>query len=297
MHLRQSSHGTLFSGNAKEYFSYMAKGYFKIECWGASGNGGGNGGYVSGFIYFKRETKLLIYPGELGYSNPSTPGFNGGGHSQNPGGGASDVRLIEGNWDNFSSLKSRIIVAGGGGGGDSDGSIFDAGGAAGGLIGFSSLYNKGFGGSQISGGKGNIDGSFGKGGGNGIIGNEGNGSGGGGYFGGGDGTVTNTYGGGGGSSFISGYDGCNAINDTLSTDEDNIVMTNQSIHYSGHRFFMMDIIDGNSLMPSPFGGTETGHSGFGVVRITPYKSSRETCHFILNNLKLYTSCFISFFFL
>ena len=40
-----------------------------------------------------------------------------GYYSVNDGGGATDIRLISGNWDSFESLKSRIMVAGGSSGG------------------------------------------------------------------------------------------------------------------------------------------------------------------------------------
>ena len=281
----KSAKSQTFDGNdITTYYVYDAKpGLYKIECWGASGNGkvgvlGGRGGYAAGFIKLPQIT-LFVYPGGKGNGpESSTAAFNGGGLSQYGGGGGSDVRLIEGKWDNFSSLKSRIIVAGGGGGGDANEEFGDFGGNAGGLVGFGSNLGQATGGTQTSGGKGGISGKFGKGAGNGLSGeNDGNGAGGSGYFGGGDSTQLSVFGGGGGSSFISGYDGCNAINDTLSTDEDNIVMTNQSIHYSNLRFFMMDMIDGNSLMPSPNGGTETGHIGYGAVRITPYKQIAISC--------------------
>lgn len=62
--------------------------------------------------------KFYIYVGgQSGYNgggSPSTQAYpaNIGGY----GGGATDIRLINGTWNNFESLKSRIMVAGGGGG-------------------------------------------------------------------------------------------------------------------------------------------------------------------------------------
>ena len=59
--------------------------------------------------------------GEKG-KNKREVSFNGGGYGGygSPygysGGGASDIRLIDGDWDNLESLKSRVMVAGGGGG-------------------------------------------------------------------------------------------------------------------------------------------------------------------------------------
>ena len=108
--------------------------------------------------------------------------------------GATDVRLIKGSWDNFESLKSRIMVAGGGGGisyYDNQGYLIGTGGHAGGINAFdgdyvivrddtSKWYNKtlpALGGSQTLGGRGGKtntneneaiyfgeSGSFGKGG-------------------------------------------------------------------------------------------------------------------------------------
>ena len=108
--------------------------------------------------------------------------YGGGGPGQYGGGGATDIRLLSGNYDNFTSLKSRIIVAAGAGAQDSN----DLGGPGGSLDGFNSTKNYGKGGSQKSGGQGTVSGKFGKGGENpNRIGDEGNGAGGSGYFGGG----------------------------------------------------------------------------------------------------------------
>ena len=134
--------------------------------------------------------------------------YGGGGPGQFGGGGATDIRLLPGEYDNFTSLKSRIIVAAGAGATDSN----DLGGPGGTIEGFNSHGNYGKGGTQISGGQGDSSGKFGKGGGNpNRIDASGNAGGGSGYFGGGTSTIANNYGGGGGSSFISGYPGCIAI--------------------------------------------------------------------------------------
>ena len=69
-----------------------------------------------------------------------------------------------------------------------------------------------------------------------------------------------------GSCFISGYSGCDAIKE--SSTENAIVHTGQPIHYSGLVFTDTEMIDGQSPMPSPKGGTETGHSGDGACIIT-----------------------------
>ena len=75
---------------------------------------------------------LYFYVGGLGKTSISESHtliqneFNSGtgttGQQYNPsrywgtGGGATDVRLVGGTWNSFSSLKSRIMVAGSGGG-------------------------------------------------------------------------------------------------------------------------------------------------------------------------------------
>uniref|UniRef100_UPI00203FB633 glycine rich domain-containing protein n=1 Tax=Odoribacter lunatus TaxID=2941335 RepID=UPI00203FB633 len=223
---------------------------------------------------------------------------NGGGTRSNKsngrnGGGATDIRLIKGEWNDFNSLKSRIMVAGGGGGSDYFASYGSNGGAAGGLNGYDGNYyrNKGSnsytiarGGSQTSGGKGGIgvskgkSGSFGMGGCRTEYSNNGSyGSGGGsGYYGGGYGHYNHYVAGSGagGSSFISGHNGCDAINSAGSH-------TGQSVHYSGLSFTNTVMIDGTGYqwttvkgsyvgMPNFSGtGTMTGNTGHGQVRITP----------------------------
>jgi len=280
---------------------------YKIECWGASGGNsyydgysghtntvyGAKGGYCSGTITISSNLNIYIYVGQSGEGTKEQT-FNGGGtggviHNAGSGGGATDVRLIGGIWSNFNSLKSRIIVAAGGGGADHH---FDgcSGGYAGGLSGQDGFYainttiehlpySIATGATQISGGKGGIsgrnypkayDGTFGIGGNN-AGGNSANSygsGGGGGYYGGGGGGVnTGIIGSGaGGSSFISGYTGCDAIKE--SSTEENIEHTGQPNHYSGYVFTNPVMIDGGSTMPSPSGGTETGHSGNGYCIIT-----------------------------
>ena len=239
-----------------------------FECWGAQGyhdERGGKGAYVKGSLFLNKTTNLFLFIGKKGVYTASSPAFNGGGTGQTGGGGATDVRFVDGEWDNFSSLKSRIIVAAGGGGPDDD-----TGGAAGGLSGFPSSQNTKGGATQTSGGDGFSNGSFGKGGGNSNTNSNGNGAGGGGYYGGGSSALSGHWGGGGGSSFISGYKGCNAILE--SSTENSIQHSNSSIHYSGYVFNYPVMIDGKSEMPSPTSKTnEIGHSGNGYIRITVIK--------------------------
>ena len=259
----------------EQVFTAPADGKYKIELWGAKGGGrnGGAGGYTSGIIELNQDTKLLVYVGQyssltsgmcLGTNNNNT--FNGSElGSCSVGGGATDIRLIGTNdWQVFSSLKSRIMVAGGGGG-----SLYQGnGGAGGGLTGCAGIgadsslkYIIGSGGTQTST-------SFGSGERSTTIG-------GGGYYGGEGGYAANA---GGGSSFISGHDGCDAISEE--STEDNIIHTGQSVHYSGMHFTDTIMIDGEGYkwttekgsytgMPTHDGtGTMKGNTGNGYARIT-----------------------------
>ena len=175
------------------------------------------------------------------------------------GGGATDVRLTGGNWNDFNGLKSRIMVAAGGGGAyydDGEGYGSTNGGAAGGLTGSkgdmtSTEWDAGTGGTQTAGGYAICSNSYyckadtgwglaygtpaGYGGfGYGGVSLTNVGAGGGsGYYGGGGATHL-TSGGGGGSSFISGYSGCNAI--ASNSTSNNIIHTGQPNHYSGYVF-------------------------------------------------------------
>jgi hypothetical protein len=263
-----------YTGSAQSYIVPVT-GIYKVECWGASASGldnlyynSGRGGYSMGYITLTQGMTLYIYVGQEGGA------FNGGGQGETSGGGATDVRLISNTWKDFNSLKSRIMVAGGGGLKGTDAyCVYIPDGGTG--------YS-GHGGTQTSGGKcgtsstfdpytPNADGHFGFGGiGNSYdngIGNMSSG-GGGGYYGGGHGVHPGNgwTGGGGGSSFISGYPGCNAISE--SSTSTNIIHTGSPNHYSGYVFTNMQMIAGDSLMPSPSGGTETGHTGNGYARIT-----------------------------
>ena len=317
---------------------------YLIECWGARGGYKITkenefisyekteknfcfGGYTKGTITFSEVTDLFIYVGEAGVQrNVGT--FNGGGgggsgggeyylwtkgttelkNIGNSGGGATDIRLKDGKWNDFDSLKTRIMVAGGGGGVAEylDG---ETNCCAGGLIGYSGTYyaghghdiiREGIGGSQILGGLGGAgtekdwfgfsnSGSFGRGG-DGSLEKAstrmGSGGGGGGYYGGGSGSQTKHggwgHGGGGGSSFISGHEGCIAINPNYS-EENNIVNTGSSIlTYNNKNYIFKNtiMIDGQGYkwtnikcslekMPNPEGGFyEKGNIGNGFAKIT-----------------------------
>jgi len=258
-------------------------GVYHIECWGAQGadrtKNGGKGAYCSGNISLTN-TLMNIYVGQAGLTNAAA--FNGGGNFG--GGGASDIRIVGGNWDNITSLRSRIMVAAGGGGSctvtEPKNLPSRDNGGAGGAIDAKNIKDlvggtpNASGATQTSGG---IEmttwgvsgmGSFGigglSGGGHNTV--RSGGAGGGGYYGGGGGygDAWNSNPGSGGSSFISGYPGCNAILDETST-----VHTDQPNHYSGLIFYDTEMTSGEGSIPNPRGvGVSIGNSGNGYVRIT-----------------------------
>ncbi len=280
----------------EQVFTSNYSGSYRVELWGAQGGGvyGGNGAYTTGIIKFIKNKKEYIFVG----GNPTTTleyGYNGGGISNSDGrfgsgGGATDIRNIGGTWNDFNSLKSRIMVAAGGGGGCVNcgvaGTIL-SGGIGGKLNGgdgkiaqipadsdeFVSIAT---GATQTSGGNRGTgtrtdlscasNGSFG------IGGNGGScciAAGGSGYYGGAGSGVANSTGGtgSGGSSFISGYDGCDAIAEN--STEDNIIHTGQSVHYSGYKFNNAVMYAGDEEIPTHTGdSTMVGNSGNGFAKIS-----------------------------
>ena len=277
----------------EQTFTAPVNGTYKLETWGAQGGNitgdylGSNGAYTSGKINLMKNQQLYVYVG--GTSSTIDGGYNGGGNTEKyanwgqgyGGGGATDVRLISGEWNNFESLKSRIMVSAGGGGAsyyNKDGHFYGISGAGGGLIGYDggykiltapssstswgstnhklSLYGKGA--TQISGGIGGngkaegngyctksnkyADGKFGIGGSyNSCSFDTSSAGGGSGYYGGGS-AARASHGAGGGSSFISGHTGCDAISEK--STETNVIHTGQSNHYSGYKFTETLMIDG-----------------------------------------------------
>ncbi len=247
-------------------FEVPATGYYNVELWGASGGNsigtssgltllGGTGAYTSGEIYLTKGENLYVYVGQSG-TGISSNTFNGGGNAgwnydPKSGGGATDIRLVSGDWNNTTSLNSRIMTAAGGGGADGfiNGS---AGGNGGALIGNAGgVYNSGSysytvagGGTQTTGGAGGAGavngyaGTFGAGGNS----NGGHGGGGGGGYYGGGGAAYNSGvvgSGAGGASFISGYSGVNAVFSASS-----VTATNNTIHYSGKYFINSEMTSG-----------------------------------------------------
>jgi len=258
-------------------------GKYKVELWGASGGTYYNlgklvespyGAYTSGIISLTEMEQLHIYVGgtKETFNCCAKQGINAGS------GGATDIRMKDGDWDESKSLSSRIMVAGGSGGtyGDSSAPI---GGTAGGLQSYAithvnypvSSATQTAGGAPTLGGEA---GTFGIGGVNSTVGYN---SGAGGYYGGGGGPS-----GGGGSSFISGHAGCIAIKSE--TDQTPKVTTyskiEDSYHYSGKVFTDTVMIDGagynwttkketKTNMPTHDSlSVMTGNNGNGYARIT-----------------------------
>ncbi|SJU08217.1 glycine rich domain-containing protein [Clostridioides difficile] len=211
-----------FGYNGSPQSVILKPGKYKFECWGSSGGINNSswytdakGGYSKGEITLKKQTTLYIYVGESGYASSSTAnntksGFNGGGkgylnqqvmgtYYSMYGGGATDIRLVGGAWDNEQGLLSRIIVAGGGGGSYSPYTGGAGGGLAGGT-GYSANDRHRPGGTQYQGGIGRVsteNGSFGKG----CSAKDSTGEGGGGGWFGGAG-MNGVGAGGGGSGYV-----------------------------------------------------------------------------------------------
>lgn len=305
-----------------EYQTFVAPamGFYKIELWGAQGGnsagnnsracsygrgnayGGGCGGfgaYTSGVIKLNKGDTLYIYVGQRGLngwaSHDRPGGWNGGGsstydHSDNEasgsGGGATDIRLVPtstpNTWNEFDSLKSRIMVAAGGGGGSD---VYPAGN--GGTLKsratrFSSIatqttgYAFGYGENYVY-RRGNID----------VAG------GGSGYFGGySTAASSSNYGnygqtGTGGSSFVSGCDGCVAISEE-STSQKDIKFSDSNVHYSGYKFDEISMIEGGTSMPSTGTGYSVGNVSNGYARITLINKSENN---FLSNIQVKTTNF------
>ena len=323
-----------YSYTTANYYSFTtpAAGNYTMECWGAQGSAlsgdyhgwnqyattyrGGKGGYTVGSINLSQGMAFYVYVGNnslvgetsegnvnSAISGPHGYSFNGGrygscGYGTKCGGGATDIRVVSGDWNDFASLKSRIMVAGGGGsaGDRGDGYGGGNGGYGGGLTGqegesnslsHSSTNTNWYGyygtpGNQIGGDwyytnktqshiqqadppiwVVELPGLFGIGG----LGQDGEG--GGGWYGGGGAEHAS---GAGGSSYISGHSGCRAIKQTATVNtggesyhESGSVATINNISYT---FTGTSTIDGGHSQPAPGGGTQTGNSGNGYARIT-----------------------------
>ena len=291
-----------FSGQP-ELFKVSASGTYKIELWGASGgsgyttaggNGfceGGKGAYTSGYINLEIGDKLYFYVGEGGSSGGEglgykTTSFNGGGaggyggrdDNSGSGGGATDVRLVNGEWSSPTSLRSRIMVASGGGGGSCIANrtytyIGYRNGA--GLLNPSERIARWDDICDIAPVTQTSGYEFG-------IGHDSHtyetahaaGGGGGGYWGGNYCDRGLNSGGSGGTSYISGHTGCVAVASANSSSpkngcEDNTTNNACSIHYSRKKFTNTVMKAGNEEMPTHDGtSTMTGNTGDGYATIT-----------------------------
>lgn len=199
-----------YTGGVQE-FDVPCTGLYKLEVWGAQGNGaGGAGGYAVGHKVLNKDAKVYVVAG--GQSSKYNGGGNGGsdeyGNNYYAGGGATHMAFVTGTlrsigYASFVTDGNGLIVAGGGGGGsragnDQAGYYTQTGGTGGGTSGGAggqypySGSGRGAGGTQTSGAV------FGAGG-----STSGNGAGGGGGFYGGY-AASSASAGGGGSGWIGG---------------------------------------------------------------------------------------------
>ena len=305
-----------YTGNY-ETFTAPVTGTYLVELWGASGGkakvaGGfgsanlnhyGKGGYTTGKIELEKNETIYIYVGEkgkegiLGSSSKTATAYNGGGagvgssdgdDSGASGGGATDIRLVSGSWDDSESLASRIMVAGAGAGANlttHNTASSQYAGHGGGLTGVGDLYRwenvlvgPSLNATQTTGYE------FGKGQSAGLGNSAAPSGGGGGYYGGKAQTSTSTTGtsGGGGSSYISGYTGAVAIKSAVDTTpkdgcSDGTTDIECSYHYSGKIFTDAVMKAGNEEMPTHDGSsTMTGNDGNGYARISLLSANDTT---------------------
>ena len=238
---------------------------------------GGKGAYTSGIIDLKETRNFFLFIGGTGQDGiiahdvNAAGGFNGGGlggkdlykweptDTPGGGGGATDIRLIGGEYNNSDSLASRIMVAAGG-----SGASYDVHGApGGGLNGFqpTASNSEKFIESQTSQNSGNALGEGAHGEDCSYIPSSG---GGGGYYGGNKGEIVTSDSSpyykavaSSGSSYVAGYPDCPPFTDALG---------------ESFAFHSPIIRNGISLFPAPDHETsnknEVGHSGNGLIKIT-----------------------------
>ena len=282
------------------YDIVLNPGYWKLECWGASGGDsyhsyleqsfkGGKGGYSVGVIFVTEPEQFSLYIGGKGTSNytsdtqgPFPGGFNGGGgghigglhYPGGSGGGGTDIRRGGKDFDH------RIIIAGGGGGAGASNANYDKnggqyGGSGGGINGTDGgkynehdLYHNAQG---AKGDKGGLKGQntdvhqTGQDGSKGVGGSIDkieriDSSGGGGGGGFYGGGSSHASGGGGGSGFIGGVFSYGTIESKT--------------------------VSGIEEIPNPLDGIEIGHSGNGFIRITDL----NTFIFVPSQKKILSFC-------
>ncbi len=271
------------AGSSKFYYGYTGSsqafvagcsGKYKIELWGADGaginNNGGKGSYTSGEVTLKQNDKLYFYVGERGKSSSGTCSsisFNANTTIVcYSGGGSTDVRLVgDTEWNDYTSLPSRIMIAAGGGGA---GFSTGTGGNAGGVNGLSGTYNSiSSKGGAITSKQTTYSTSFGIA--TVVSGSDlTSSSGGGGFFAGESRNDTNSA---GGSSFISGYSGCVAVRASNSSTPREVnevecvagtLESDCSIHYSNYIFSDPVMLNGaDATIPSkPSGDSLDGYA-------------------------------------
>lgn len=237
--------------NGREYIA-PSSGWYKIELWGASAGGvSGNGSYVSGTMYLEENQHIYFYLGQQGGSANT---FNSG----STGGGATDVRLINGEWDNDESLLSRVMVAAGGG----------ASGKGGSLVG----YGDGAG-TQSTGNFGRATSTA---------------AGGGGYYG--------STGNGGGSSFILGYAGVRVRDGSGVTQDTNKSFSIHRGDYDSEGNMILEPY--NAVIYNGFivEGVHTGDGAFRVTKVADNgmdNPPRDNSNTKLNQVRYIRDCVVS----
>jgi hypothetical protein len=262
---------------AVDSFVVPSTGSYQLEVWGAQGGNdpedpildpGGRGAYSKGEVNLTAGTVLYLHVGGQGTGCTTSNWWSTGG------GGATDMRLVGGVWNDSAGLYSRIIVAGGGGGRHGKG--YETlqgyiGNDGGGLVApsFTTNGHTMTGATQTSGGSStysccNPPGAFGS-----AVPNQmSNSCSTGGYNGGGAGADNWANGGAGGGW----YGGITSW--PTSGGGTGYVYTSTSYtpaQYSPAASYQMtneELIAGNASMPDPNGGNMTGRTGNGFARIT-----------------------------
>ena len=196
----------------EQTFNVPYTGVYKLEVWGAAASA--TGGYATGLINLGKET-LYINVGGKGVHCSNYPtslsggGYNGGGkcyQKASGGSGATHIATKSGLLSSLESDKDKVlIVAGGAGGYDGISSgISSAPGSGGGFKGGDAYSTNdiqfSYGGTQLEGGTGSQNGSFGKGADH-LNTSDSGGAGGGGWYGGGS-SIQGGGSGSGGSGYI-----------------------------------------------------------------------------------------------
>ena len=284
-----------YTGDSQEFVA-PKNGNYRVELWGAAGGRdlsdnvlstrrGGYGAYTAGDIYLNAGTKFYVYVGGKGADGVkgkiSPGGWNGGGYGDwdhtddetyGGGGGATDIRITGGEWNNEESLKSRIMVAAGGGG-SAYGSDGGDAGALSSFVAYSSAvatqtsgYAFGYGQDGIMKRK------------NYPIGGAG-----GGYYGGFATDNGNYYNpGSGGSSYISGYAGCVAYDKKNSLPSSTysgeykeldeylasfkIDLLDRKSEIATEDYYVRIYLDGKEISGSPFRYDLVDHKAIGEIQ-------------------------------